>query len=158
MNTDKGSKTDTHANKAGNANSKEKSFSNTSGSKHTDDGRTIPVIEEKIITGKEVVETGGYRINKTVQNENAVVEVPLKHESVDIERIPINKYVDTAPPAVRHEGNTMIVPVLKEVVVKRLVLVEELHITRHTHQEQGKIEVNLRKEKVDIDRIPGNKT
>lgn len=113
----------------------------------------IPVIEEKLQVRKEVIETGGFRINKKVHTEDVIVEVPVKQEELTVERVPINEYVDTPPPAVRHEGDTMIVPVLKEVVVKRLVLVEELHITRKTVQKQSETDVSLRKEEVNVERI-----
>jgi hypothetical protein len=39
------------------------------------------------------------------------------NEEVQIERIPFNKIVDKEPEAVRYEGDTMIIPVLKEIAV-----------------------------------------
>jgi uncharacterized protein (TIGR02271 family) len=113
----------------------------------------IPVIEEHVHIEKRVVESGVVRVSKKVHNEQVTVDVPLIHEEHDVERVAINQYVDTAP-AVRHEEGTMIIPVLREEVViqKRLVLVEEIRITKKLVQTTTQEEVTLRKEEVVVDR------
>jgi uncharacterized protein (TIGR02271 family) len=113
----------------------------------------IPIIEEHLNIEKQVVESGVVRVSKKVHHEQVTVDVPLIHEEHDVERVEINQYVDTAP-AVRHEGGTMIIPVLREEVViqKRLVLVEELRITKKLVQTTKKEEVTLRKEEVVVER------
>ena len=115
---------------------------------------SIPVIEETIKIDKKVVETGKVRISKRVHEEEETVEVPESKEEVDIERISINQYVDTPPPAVRHEGDTMIIPVLKEVTVveKRLLLVEEVRVTKRKIKSESTHRVSLRKEEVIVTR------
>jgi uncharacterized protein (TIGR02271 family) len=120
------------------------------------DSRTIPVIEEKVKVTKKVVETGTVHISKRVNEEDVDVEVPYVYEDVDIERIPVNKYVDTPPPAIRQEGDTTIIPVLKEVVVKRLVLVEELHVTKRKVKKQASQHMTLRSEEVSVKRKNSN--
>jgi uncharacterized protein (TIGR02271 family) len=114
----------------------------------------LPVIEEQLQVGKKVVETGSVRINKIVHEEEVKVETPVVVEKLDIERIPINQYVESAPPAVRYEGDVMIVPILEEVVVvqKRLRLVEELRITKRQEHTQVSQPVILRREEVTVDR------
>lgn len=119
---------------------------------------SVPIIEERIKVDKKTVETGKVRIGKHIEEEDITLDVPTLHDEVDVERVEINEYVETAPPAVRHEGEKMIIPVLKEVsvVVKKLLLVEELHITKRqveTHKEQ---KVTLRKEVLDVVRVPSN--
>ncbi len=118
----------------------------------------IPVIEEQLQVGKKVVETGSVRINKIVREEEVNVEAPVVVEKLDIERVPVNRYVESAPPAVRYEGDVMIVPILEEVVVveKRLVLVEELRITKRQEHTQVSQPVILRKEEVTVDRREGD--
>ncbi len=83
-----------------------------------------------------------------------MIDEPLFSEKVMVERVPANQYVDE-PPQVRHEGDTMIIPVVEEhlVVKKRLFLVEELRVTKQiieSHQPQSVI---LRKEEIDVKRI-----
>ena len=118
----------------------------------------IPVVEEQVRINKKTVETGRVNIYKDVHEEDVTVDVPTVHEEVNVERVPVNEYVDSAPPSVRYEGDVMIIPVLHEelVLVKRLKLVEELHVTKRkieTHEAQH---VTLRKEEVNVNRVePG---
>ena len=115
---------------------------------------SIPVIEEKVTVGKEKVESGKVRISKRVYEEEETLNLPESKEELDVERVKINKYVDSAPPAMRQEGDTTIIPVLKEVTVveKRLVLVEEVRVTRRKVQSESSQKVNLRKEEIIVER------
>lgn len=115
----------------------------------------IPVIEEHVRVSKKVIESGRIHLHKEVHEEEVMVDIPLTEEEVEIERVPINKFVDEAPQAVRYEGDTMIVPVLKEVVVKRLVLVEEMRVTKRRRKTQETHPLTLRKEEVRIEREGG---
>ncbi len=115
--------------------------------------RTIPVIEENIHLGKRVVETGRVRIVKTVNEEEALVEAALLQEEVQVERVPVNQYIET-PPQVRYEGEVMIIPVIQEVVVieKRLMLVEEIRVNKHQTERKVSETVILRKEEIHVER------
>lgn len=114
---------------------------------------TIPVIEEQLNIDKEIVETGKVRISKTVREEQKTVDLHTVEDELDVERVAVNKQVDKAP-AIRHEGDKMIIPVLREVEVveKKLLLVEELHVTRRQVKTTDQQEVTLRKEEVKVDR------
>ena len=116
--------------------------------------RTIPVIEETAHVAKEVVETGRVVIRKTVHHETRTVDVPTQAEQVHVERVAINQVV-TTPPEVRYEGDTMIIPVLREevVVTTRIVLVEELHVRKQTLTVSHPQAVELRREEVHYERL-----
>jgi uncharacterized protein (TIGR02271 family) len=118
---------------------------------------SIPVIEEKLQVEKEVIETGKVHISKRVHEEEETIGVPLSHEEVKVERVPVNKYIEEAPPGIRQEGDTTIISVLKEVTVveKRLMLVEEVHISKHKESSISEQKVKLRKEEVIVDRKDG---
>lgn len=119
---------------------------------------TIPVIEEQVQVRKEVIETGKIRLVKTVGERQEEVEVPLFREELTVERVPVNQYVDAAP-ASRQEGNTTIYPVVSEVLVveKRLMLVEEIRVTRQVINTIDKQSVSLRHEVVTVERdAPAN--
>lgn len=120
---------------------------------------SIPVIEERLKIDKEIVETGSVHISKKVHEKEETIDLPGSREELDIERVAINKYVEEAPPAIRHEGDKMIIPVLREVAVveKRLVLVEELHVTKRQVKTEDRQSVTLRKEEVNIDRKKSDK-
>ena len=118
---------------------------------------TIPVIEEEVHIDKEVVESGRVHISKEVHEEEVDVDIPMMQEEVDVKRVAKNIQLDAPPPPVRYEGDVMIIPVLREVVVveKRLVLVEELHVTKKEVQTHDKQRVTLRKEEVHVNRTDG---
>ncbi len=115
---------------------------------------TIPVIEEQVHIDKKVVETAKVRISKSVSEESQTIDIPLTQEEVQVERVPINQYVDAAPPPLRYEGNTMVIPILKEVVVveKKLMLVEEVRVTRKVTQTKDTQQISLRKEEIKVER------
>jgi len=121
---------------------------------HTAESVRIPIIEERLRVDKHLVETGRLLVRKSIREEERIVTTPVSHEEFSVERVHINQYVDVAP-AVRHEGDVTIVPVVKEVVVveKRLVLVEEVHITRHQITTDDTQYVILRQEEVTVNRV-----
>jgi uncharacterized protein (TIGR02271 family) len=108
----------------------------------------IPVIEEQLHIEKKVSKTGTVRISKQVTEHEQTVNIPLLDEEIQVERVTVNQWVDSPPPALRYEGETMIIPIVKEVAVveKRLMLVEELHIVKRQNQKQETRQVTLRKE------------
>jgi uncharacterized protein (TIGR02271 family) len=116
--------------------------------------KTIPIIEERARIDKEIRETGQVHIEKEVHREEVSLDLPIIHEEAEVERVEINQYVDTPPPPVRYEGDKMIIPVLKEVLVveKRILVVEELHITKHRIEEHDKQKIELRREEIHVER------
>jgi uncharacterized protein (TIGR02271 family) len=114
-----------------------------------------PVIEEQFRVDKKTVETGLIRLSKQVTEHEETFTVPLIHEEIEVERVPINQLIESQPLAIRYEGETMIIPIIKEVAVieKRLMLVEELRLIKRQHREQTTQSVNLRKEAVSVERI-----
>ena len=115
----------------------------------------IPVLQEELEVGTRRVETGaGIRVEKTVEEREERVDEPLTKEEVEVERIPVNRAVE-GPVAVRYEGDTMIVPVLEEVLVleKRLVLKEEIRITRRQREFHDPQRIVLRREHATVERI-----
>jgi stress response protein YsnF len=81
----------------------------------------IPVIEETVLITRELVETGRVRLTKTVEERQHILPLDLRHEQVEVQHVPINQFLpDDAPaPDSRREGDTLIIPVLREVMVKR---------------------------------------
>ncbi len=114
----------------------------------------VTAIEERLDIGRRLVETGGgVRVRKLVHEETVVVDEAVTTETAEVERVAVGRPVD-APPAVRHEGETTIVPVLEERAVMRtqLVLVEEIRITRRRETRAVPREVTLRREEVVVER------
>lgn len=120
------------------------------------DELVVPVVAEELRVGKRTVETGRVRVTKQVREHEEVIDQPLLKTNVIVERVPVNQYVKEAP-SVRQEGDTLVVPMVEEVVVveKRLVLREELRITKQQVETRHPQRVSVRREEVKIDRIKG---
>ncbi|MBK0404630.1 YsnF/AvaK domain-containing protein [Adhaeribacter sp. BT258] len=122
---------------------------NQEGSERTE---KLPIIEEQLKIDKRIVETGNLRLLKKVHEEEHEIHAPLIHETVTVEHVPIDQFVEVIP-EVRQEGDTTIYPVLEEVLVKRLRLVEEVRVTRHrTETPANPQKITLRKEEIQVDR------
>ena len=114
----------------------------------------VPIVAEQLEVQKRKVEGGGVRIRKTVHEREEVVDEPLMREEVQVRRVPVNKVVD-GPVPVRHVGDTMIVSLLEEVLVveKRLMVKEELHITKEQVESYRPQRVRLRTEEAVVERV-----
>jgi len=117
----------------------------------------IPVVAEQLAVGTRTVETGRVRITKMVREEQQVVDQPLLQEQVMVERVPVNQFIDAATPtAARQEGDVLIIPVVEEVLVveKRLMLKEEVRVSKRRAEVREPQTVTVRIEDVKIERVP----
>lgn len=115
----------------------------------------VPVIHEELAIERRVVDSeSGVRLHKTVTTQPHHIDEPVRRDEIHVERVPLNAVV-REPPPVRYEGDTTIIPVCEEVVVveKRLLLKEELRITRTTTQARHSETVALRFEHVEVERF-----
>ena len=112
---------------------------------------TIPVIREEVVIDKLTTVTG--KVEVTVNPTTEVINIPIDLERVTYreERHAVDTIVDDYP-NVRQEGDTMIIPVVREeaVVVKRLRLVEEIHIIKESTTETTTESVALRRDEVAV--------
>jgi uncharacterized protein (TIGR02271 family) len=113
----------------------------------------IPVIEEYVTLDKQEVEVGRLHIRKKIKEQDEIISIPLFHDDFNIEHVKVGKQVDGALPEVRFEGDTIVIPVLREEVIiqKRLMLVEEVRITKNKIVSNYEQQVTLRKEEVVIE-------
>lgn len=117
----------------------------------------VPVVQEEALVEKRVIDTGrGVRIHKIVAEHPSQIDETLMHDEVQVSHVPIDRIValDQAP-ATRYEGDTLVVPVLEEVLVveRRLRIKEELRITRTRREERHLDTVMLRREQVSVQRF-----
>lgn len=120
----------------------------------SDNKITIPILEEQLKVGKKLIETAHVRLSKTINESIESLEIPLKEEEIVVNRVPKNELVDVMPAASRYEGDVMIISVLKEVAVieKRIMLVEEIHVSKKQTEKTETHEVTLRKEEIEVTR------
>src|SRR5215203_5534852 len=123
--------------------------------------KVVSAVHEALEIGKKVIDHGGYRLTKSIETRDVPVDQVLVDEHVDIERVTKNEIVSNEdPPSIRHEGDTTIVPVLEEVLVveRRLVLKEEIRITRRRAERREQFSVELKSERIDIERLAPSET
>ena len=115
----------------------------------------VPLLEEELSVAKRVVETGRVRVERVTHDHEQIVDEQLRHEKVEVQRIPVDRPID-AMPSVRQEGDITIVPIVEEIlkIERCLVLKEEVHIRKVTTTERYQEKVTLRKQEATVSRIP----
>jgi uncharacterized protein (TIGR02271 family) len=116
---------------------------------------SVPVLEETLRVEKTARESDRLWIKTSVAERTEYVDLELLTGEAVIERVQVNRIVDTAP-AIREEGDIIIVPLLEEIIVveKKLVLREEIHIRRHETVKHVREPIRLRSEQVSLERPP----
>jgi stress response protein YsnF len=115
----------------------------------------IPLAAERVIVGTRVRRTGVVRVSTRVERRTTVVDPPLRRQRIEIRRRRVDRFVDR-PPEVRREGDTLIVPIVEEVVTTRLKVVEEVAITLRRSVERRPQRVELRRETAVVERLASN--
>jgi len=117
----------------------------------------VPVVREEVQVDKRVVDTGrGVRIHKTVAEHPCHIDERLTRDEVEISHVPVDRIVPLdAAPATRYEGDTLVVPILEEVLVveRRVRIKEEVRITRTRREEHHAETVMLKSEQVSVERF-----
>ena len=105
--------------------------------------------EEELRAGVRRREAGSMNVKKSVRTEREEVRVPKRREEVDVERVPMDREV----PDAEFGDEEVVVQVFEEEVVvsKRIVLKEEIRLRKRVVEDEEVVEVDLRKEEVEID-------
>lgn len=121
------------------------------------DTLTVPLHREELRVGTRVVDTGrGVRIHKTVSEHPHHIDETLHYDELDVRHVPVDRIVPLSEaPSTRQEGDTLIVPVVEEVLVteRRLRIKEEVHITRVARTRTQTGTVVLREEDIVVERF-----
>jgi stress response protein YsnF len=112
----------------------------------------IPLAAERVRVGRRTRRTATVRVRTVVEERTAVVDPPLRRQAVHVSRRRVDRFVDR-PPDVRREGNTLVVPIIEEVVTTRLKVVEEVRITLRRSLERRPQRIRLRRERAIVERF-----
>jgi len=114
----------------------------------------IPIVREEAHAEAIPVVTGGVRVTKRVDSHDEIVEQELRKSNVEVKRVKTNRIVD-GPQPVQRVGDTLVVPVVSEVlrVEKQWVVTEEIHITENQESETVQNKVTLNREEAEITRL-----
>lgn len=117
----------------------------------------IPLVAEQARLHVRRVGTGsGVRVHTKVSERVEEIDILLRDETVQVERCESGRIVpaDQAP-AAHYEGDTLVLPVLEEVLVteKRIRIKEELRITRIPSEHRHRESVVLKSEQAVVERF-----
>ena len=115
----------------------------------------LPLLAEDAVIAKQVVETGRIQIARVTHEREQLIDELLARETAEIERVRIGQQVDTMPTE-REEGDTIVIPVVEEVLVieRRLFLKEEVRVRRVRSTERHQESVTLRHHEAVVTRLP----
>ena len=113
----------------------------------------VPRSEEELRTGVRQREAGSVHARKSVRTEREEVRVPKRREEVEVERVPAEGEAREVTEAEIGGDEEVVVRVFEEEVVvsKRVVLKEEIRLRKRVVEDEEVVEVDLRKEEVEID-------
>jgi len=116
---------------------------------------TLPLLAEEVAVSKQVVETGRVQVARITHEREQLIDELLAHQTAEIERVRVGQRVDTMP-AVREEGDTVVIPIVEEVLVleRRLFLKEEVRVRRVRSTERHQESVTLRHHEAVVTRLP----
>lgn len=105
--------------------------------------------EEELRAGTREREAGSMRVRKKVVTDHERLEVPIRREEVQVERVPVEGEASEAEIG----DDEVRVPLTEEEVVveKRPVAKEEVRIRKDVVEDTEVVEEDVRREEVDID-------
>lgn len=115
---------------------------------------SVPVREEEFSVDKQRGEVGRAAIHKDVVEEQESVNIPVTHERVEVERVPVDKDLpDDGVSAQNWQEKDIVMPVMGEEVVteKRPRVKEEIHIHKEPVTETKRVSETVRKERVNVE-------
>ncbi len=115
----------------------------------------LQIVEEALRIAKRRRITGKVRVALTTTETPEAIATVRRSRLVEIERVRVDREVDAAPP-VRQEGDMVVVPVLEErlVVVRRLVVTEEVRFRLRMEEEPVTLSAAVRRQDVAVTRLP----
>ncbi len=119
----------------------------------------LPLAEESAVVERFRREGGRVRVGLRTETLPAEITETLRAERVEVSRVAVNRTLDAGEPAPEPRqaaDGSWIIPVLEEVLVveRRLLLREEIHLTRHATEDQIREVVELRRQVAEVERLP----
>jgi uncharacterized protein (TIGR02271 family) len=117
----------------------------------------VPVREEELIARKQQVEEGRVHIHKDVVAEQETINVPVTHEEVRVERVPVEGAAASEISPDAFQNRDIDVPLMGETVTSEKVahVSEEVHLHKQQVTGQKRVSDTVRKERVRVEGIDG---
>jgi len=119
-----------------------------------DNDIVVPVVSEELHADAIPVQTGGVRVTKHVEAHDEILEQELRKGRVEVKRVKTDRVVD-GPQPIQRNGNTLVIPIVAEVlhVEKRWVVTEEIHLTQIEERETLQQKVRVNRERAQVERV-----
>ena len=118
----------------------------------------VPLAEETVAVSKREVETGRVQVALTTQTQTVIARETLRGRRIEIERVPVGRMLaeGEAAPVPHEQGDTLVIPIVEEtaVVVKRLVVREEVRLHFVPTEQPFEQAVDLRRQHATVERVP----
>ena len=113
----------------------------------------VPVREEELNVGKERGQAGAVHLHKDVYEEQQAVNVPVSHEEVRVEHVPVQGDAATDLGPDTFVEKDIDVPLMAEqaVVNKEARVTDEVHLHKQTVTENQRVADTVRKERVTVE-------
>ncbi len=121
----------------------------------SDSEERVVLHEEQAEVTRQTRPAGRVSVSTVTKTRDELIDELLTRENAEIDRVLIGQPVDELP-VIREEGDTIVIPLVEEVVVveRRLILKEEIRIRRFTTTERHQETVTLREQDAVITREP----
>jgi uncharacterized protein (TIGR02271 family) len=109
---------------------------------------------EELVPTTTWVESGAVLVKKGVEVYPQTIPVEVLHEEVNIERVPVNRVLAEGEIAMPwQDGDVLVIPIVHEeaVVVKRLVVREELRVSKVRVPGMQEVKDSVRRENITIE-------
>ena len=118
----------------------------------------VPLAEETVAVSKREVETGRVQVALATDTETVIAREVLRGRRVEVERVPVGRTLaeGEAAPVLHEEGDTLVIPIVEEtaVVVKRLVIREEVRLHFVSTERPFEQAVDVRRQHATVERVP----
>jgi uncharacterized protein (TIGR02271 family) len=116
---------------------------------------TLEVLEEDLVVGKRVVETGGARVRSRIVERPVEEDVRLRAEHVVVDRRPVDRPASPADLDAFQSGEIDVVERAEvPVITKEARVVEEISVGVEVDERNETIRETVRGTEVDVDELP----
>jgi uncharacterized protein (TIGR02271 family) len=123
----------------------------------SDEGGSVPVIEEELQIGKRTVRRGGVRVYSRVVDEPVEETVELREERVTVDRRKVDRPVERGELSGLRDQTIEVMEVTEEPVVqKRARVREEVVVGKETSQRTEKVRDTVRRTEVEVEHLGGD--
>jgi len=114
----------------------------------------VPVVQEELAVGKQVVRRGGVRIHSYVQETPVEERIRLREERIQVQRRPVDRPVTDADGAFKESSIDITAEGEEAVAAKRSRVVEEVVVGKESEQREESVTGTVRRKDVEVEQVP----